>query len=423
MVKVWFGTASTESKDTGKTYFSAIGEGRSSHGEKVNPFKVVILGVDQKETAAVAAQGEEEKAIAERGVMPGADEVSAFQGNPEWFMAEWPDESERLHFRKLLEGVLTMGRNLQPIIAEKVGSHVVVCNGRHNAAAVRVGRRLMAGEIMVRQFNALVMRLREERGDKWVPDLIAQPPPKSAATGQTLDIADVAEMSQSIRLLTEEEWYERAMRRYRAMAAAEKVDYKSIAAAINGATEAKIKSWVVLSEMHAKVREYVLRGIPGTEEGGVRRRFPLTSAVTFASLSKSEQIVKVEAMIAAGDTRVSTAKNTVRAAADDAAEKKDRAEAKAASGGGAGPSEKELVDAFSDALGGDAKKTEEPKAEKPAKAVARGPWGVADLKKLNKKHPSAPLKAIIALLTRGPDRLDGADLKAIVGLEEYLDGK
>jgi hypothetical protein len=69
------------------------------------------------------------------------------------------------------------------------------------------------------------------------------------------------------------------------------------------------------------------------------------------------------------------------------------------------------------------KKTEEPKAEKPAKAVARGPWGVADLKKLNKKHPSAPLKAIIALLTRGPDRLDGADLKAIVGLEEYLDGK
>jgi hypothetical protein len=145
--------------------------------------------------------------------------------------------------------------------------------------------------------------------------------------------------------------------------------------------------------------------------------------VTFASLSKSEQIVKVEAMIAAGDTRVSTAKNTVRAAADDAAEKKDRAEAKAASGGGAGPSEKELVDAFSDALGGDAKKTEEPKAEKPAKAVARGPWGVADLKKLNKKHPSAPLKAIIALLTRGPDRLDGADLKAIVGLEEYLDGK
>jgi len=415
---------STESKDTGKTYFSAIGEGRSSHGEKIDPFKVVILGVDVKETAAVAAQGEEEKAIAERGVMPGADEVSAFQKNPEWFMAEWPDEAERLHFRKLLEGVLTMGRNLQPIIAEKVGSHVVVCNGRHNAAAVRVGRRLMAGEIMVRQFNALVLRLREERGDKWVPDLIAQPPPKSAATGQTLDIADVAEMSQSIRLLTEEEWYERAMRRYRAQSAAEKVDYKSIAAAINGATEAKIKSWVTLSEMHAKVREYVLRGIPGTEEGGVRRRFPLTSAVTFASLPKVEQIAKVEAMIAAGDTRVSTAKNTARAATDAAAEKRDRAEAKGekrANGGGEAPSDKDLVEAFSDALGGGEAKSE--KEEKPAKQVARGQWGLADFKKFQKKHPSAVVKAIIALLTRGPDRLDGADLKAIPGLEEYLDGK
>mgnify|MGYP006052703203 CR=1 FL=1 len=409
--------------DPTKTYFGAIGKGRSSHGEKVDPFRIILLGIDEKATETFAAQGDEERGVAERGVMPGADEVSAWLKNPEWFLKEWPDEAERTHCFNLLNGALTIGHNIQPITAEKFGAFFVCGNGRHNTAAVRLAFLLMEGQIMVRQFNALVAQIRTSRGDDWRPSLIAQPPPKSAETGETLDISDIADFSQAQRALTEPEWYERAMRRVRAYRAAEEaVDYKRVAGATgNGCTEAKVRAWEILSGMHAKVREYVLKGIPGTQDAyGVLRRFPLTSAITFVALPKPEQLAKVQAMIDLGDTRVSTAKNTVRAAADDAAEKKDRAEAKAASGGGGGPSEKELVDAFSDALGGDAKKTEEPK---PAKPVARGPWGVADLKKLNKKHPSAPLKAIIALLTRGPDRLDGADLKAIVGLEEYLDGK
>lgn len=413
--------------DPTKTYFGAIGKGRSSHGEKVDPFKIILLGIDEKATATFAAQGDEERGVAERGVMPGADEVSAWLKNPEWFLKEWPDEAERIHCFNLLNGALTIGHNIQPITAEKFGTSFVCMNGRHNTAAIRLAVRLMAGEIMVRQFNALVARIREQRGDDWRPSLIAQPPPKSAETGETLDIADIAEMSQAQRGLTETEWYERAMRRVRAYVAAEEaVDYKRIAGVTgNGCTEAKVRAWETLSGMHGKVREYVLNGIPGTQDAyGVLRRFPLTSAITFAALPKLEQLAKVQAMVDLGDTRVSTAKNTARAATDAAAEKRDRAEAKGekrANGGGEAPSDKDLVAAFSDALGGGETKGET--EEKPAKPVVRGPWGIADLKKLNKKHPSAAVKAIIALMTRGPDRLDGADLKAIVGLEEYLDVK
>jgi hypothetical protein len=405
----------------GKTYFEDIGEGRSKGGEKVNPHRVLIAGLDP-ETIELAKDSKHAQTIAE-ATMPTNAEIAAFLKDTDKFFKSWPIEATRVYMRNLLEGVLTEGGNLKPVMVVRVGDVFVVLDGRHNVAVSRVARECLSGKRSVAAIEGLIARLRSERGDDWKPILTATPPPTSADTGQEMSAALVADRSQVVRTMTLPEQYERAMMRVRAARAGNnKPNFSSIARDF-GQTERTVENWERLSRFPPRARELVLHG-DGT------RTVPLTSAMELQGLPDDMIVSRLEAMFAGGDTRVETAKATARAA------KEDLATATLSRQGEFTATAPVAEVGQEPRATGRREKTDEASGEAPAKdreasaPVHRAPWKKRDLGKFIDEHVGIDRKktdewkafaAAAKLFTEGPDSLTKADFKALGDLGTVLD--
>lgn len=404
----------TEEPKKKRTYFEAISEGRTSRGEKIDPHKVVICGVD-KETAEVAAQGEEEAREVESLTMPTSREIKAFLEDADKFFETWPVQADANYMRGLLEGVLQNGSNLKPIVGRRVGGFICVNDGRHNAAAVRKARECLSGKCHIKAVEGLVRRLLKERGRGWLPILIAMPPATDAETGEALPSDVVADLSQVVRVPTLPEMYDRALRRVRAARSQEsKPDFASIARDFNQ-TASTIEGWERLSKMPRVVRDYVLVGHEG-------RRFPLSSALALAGLPDDLMVAKVQAMLAEGDTRVATAKATARGVAEasdrDPPVKGDRGAAAGGAGDAAPPSSNAT------ATDSSTPRDEDGDATLPSE-TRRAPWKVRDAAKFLKADTlngddQASFAAITKLFTESPDALTAADFRALGSIGKAL---
>lgn len=309
----------------GKTFFEDIEESRTGRrGTQVDPFRVFLCGIDS-ESAAIAAQSEEAARIVDELTMPSSAEVKAFLDNPNKFLKTWPVESVRLYMRRMLEKVLELGTTVKTVTVRRVGAYFVVDDGRHNVAVVRVARQLLAGEIRVDCVKGVVEKVLAERGFiENVPTLPACPPAIDASTGKAMEPAEVAAISQEVRAMTDAEKYALCVRRFAAFKAAErKPNYASLA--IDYAqTEATIRSWEKLASFPKAMQDLVFVGGP---DG---RLLPITTALSLKGLSPDVMLAKAQSMLAQGDTRAETARNTVREMLNRDADKADRTAARAA---------------------------------------------------------------------------------------------
>lgn len=401
----------------GKTYFEEVSEGRSANGEKVDPFRLVICGLDAA-SAKVAAQGAEEAAEVEALTMPTNHEIGAFLRDPDKFLKAWPDDGQRVYMHNMLEGLLQHGANLKPVTAKRVGEFFVVVDGRHNTACLRVAREALTGKRHVKAIEGLVRRLREERDtseEPWLPILTALPPVKDAMTGASMDAGHVADLSQQVRVLTVAEAYERAMRKVRvARAADKKPDFASIGRGC-GQTPSTVEGWERLSKMPKAVREYVLIGHEG-------RRFPLSSALALAGLPDDLMVAKAQAMLAEGDTRVATAKATARGVAE--ASEASKRDPSVKSDRGAGDDAPPSSDATAKATDSSTPRDEDGDATPPSE-TRRAPWKVRDAAKFLKADTlngddQASFAAITKLFTESPDALTAADFRALGSIGKAL---
>lgn len=410
-----------------KTYFEDITEGRSANGEKINPFAVVICGLDS-ESAKVAAQGAEEAAEVAALTMPTNHEIGEFLRSPDKFLKTWPDEGQRVYMHNMLEGLIQHGSNLKPITAKRVGGHFVVVDGRHNTACLRVAREALTGKRHVKAIEGLVRMMREERGSEWLPVLTALPPVKDAMTGEAMDAGYVADLSQQVRVLTLVEVYERAMRKVRASRAADtKPDFAAIGRGC-GQTASTVEGWERLSKLPKAVREYVLIGHEG-------RRFPLSSALALSGLPEDLMVAKVQAMLAEGDTRVATAKATARGVAEADRDKADRA---TASGDRNAARGENTTDATPREATGEVPSAQSGPADATPREVTgealdeagpsdtrRAPWKVRETRRFLESdalnaEDHAVFSAVSKLFVDSPDALTPSDFRALGALGRAL---
>lgn len=400
-----------------KTYFGNKSLGRLPAPEKLDPFDVVLCGVDPQ-SESISAESPEMDAIVRKLTMPSNIEVRAFLSDPNEFFRSWPQESQRVYMLGLLEHVLLRGSNLKPIVAEKHGDHILVADGRHNVAAIRVATWCLAGNVRVDAVTAIVATIRKERGLDWRPILTASQPAKSAETGEAIDPETVAMASQIVRTLSLPEMYDLAMRRIRAARAQEsKPDFRSIGRDL-GKTPNTIEGWEKLSSMPEPVRRAVLVGdaISG-------RTFPLSSALALSGMPEAEMIAKVAAMMEAGDTRVETAKAVARARNASDGRTDDASKTAASPNDGTDVAQGETTDTgggrradASDAVGSD---------DLPAP-----PWKKREFKKFFEAVPATRGQAWDAfrvaslLATQGPSAITSDDFHALGAfgdaLREYL---
>lgn len=212
----------------------------------------------------------------------------------------------------------------------------------------------------------------------------------------------MADKENTLRLIpTAVEVFERCMLRVKGARMSEKEpNWDGLAREFNLTSGNVVRSWEILSGMHPKVIEYVLTGY--NDEGD---KFPLNSAIQFKGETHTKQLVKVEAMIAEGDTRVSTAKNTAKAG-------------RGSSGGSSGGRGSSGGEGREPSDEGDAAEDETPKS-----IVVKGPWGVRDYRAfVENKADKMPLgfQAVVKLLTKGPDALSVTERMSIPFLDEYL---
>jgi hypothetical protein len=303
-----------------------------------------------------------------------------------------------------------------------VGSYFVVNDGRHNTAAIRVGRQCLDGTRHVAAIAPLIMKLREERGESWRPVLTALPPATSAETGEAMNAASIADLSQVQRVLTTAELYERCMRRVRACRASSvKPDFASIGRD-NGQTAHTVEDWERLSKMPRVIREYVLVGHNS-------RTLPLTTAVGLRKLGDDAKIIAAaQEMLEQGNTTVAAMKATVRAAQDNAADLADRGGSSEGftgrdggrhEGGEGHPAEEQEAD----------EEHVEKDAPKKPKSTASGPMKARDFRKFIDEGTGAPdresaewrqLMAFKKLFTESMD-LTKAELEAVGLMGVLLD--
>ena len=375
---------SAEKSAEKKTYFGPISDRRGPSPELVSPFDVIIAGLDTKESERIAAQGDEEaQAVADATVESSNRELHELLTDPAKFFTSHKNEERRGYNLHSVESVFTTGGLLVTPAARAVGDGFLVEIGRHRTVWMRIAHLILDGKVHVPQLAAVVAAARQKNGPDWRPPFfVSKPPPGTVAT-VNIDIEN------SLRLVpTQEERFEQAMKRVVAAERAEmEPDYASIARNLNLESASMVKNWRTLSTMHAKVKKYVLVGTGPDLQGP---RFPLGSALEIQrkAKDKAEQLALVEAMIAAGDTRVATAKNTARGGGSSGG-------GEGSSGGGEGSS---------------------------SPVVCRAGWTKAEFLKFYDGAKEMPpvIQAVAKLLRDGPDKLTPAQRRYIPGLDEFL---
>ena len=360
-----------------KTYFGSISDGRGSAPEEVSPFDVIIAGLDTEASERLAAQGEEEaQAVDDATIEASNRELRPLLEDPAKFLQSHAHEARRLYNLHSIESILTTGGLLVNPVARAVGDGFLVEVGRHRTAWMRIVLLLLEGKLHIPLLIGLVTLTRQEKGADWRPAFFVQKPPSGSQTTVNIDVEN------SLRLVaTDEDKFELVMKR---IAAAERneatPDYASIARNLNVESANLVKSWQRLSTMHKKVQRYVLVGTGPSLQGP---RVPLGAAMEVhrRTKDKNEQLALIEAMIAAGDTRVATAKATT----------------KHSSGGASGG----------------------------APVVVRPGWSKAEFLKFYDAVENPPLvvQALAKLLRDGPDTLTPSMRRTLPGLDEYLTPK
>ena len=407
----------------GGQYFDGVSKRRGTGGGFADdPHDIIIAGLDKEASAKCAAQfpGAAE-IIAELTIPSSNEEIGAFLKNPDKFFESYPVESSRSYMLNMLKGILERGGFLRPQMVRSVGEFFVIDDGRHHFACARVAYDCLKGVRSVRAIEGLVQRLHEERGVEWLPDFPMHPPKKDARTGAAMNAADAADLSNLQRPLTDFQLYERAMMRVRADRASDrKPDWVRLGESSNKSPDT-IEGWEHLSKMPQTIRDYVLVGHEG-------RRFPLTSALALRGLPDDVMIAKAQAMLAAGDTRVATAKATAKDAKEKIRDREDRAP-----GGFTADSSPAEV--------GEEPKATRPREEKPPReheekpeapsgSLVRATWKARDLRRfvdegtdaVDRATPEwAKFAAAARLFTEGPDKVTKADLQALGDLGVVLD--
>ena len=422
----------------GKTYFEDIKEGRSVRGELVDPFRVIICGLDP-ESAEVAAQSEEAARIVDDLTMPSNVELKAYAANPNKFLESYAIEAVRLQMRGMLSKILSLGTTVGPITVRRVGKFYVADAGRHTLMTVRIARRIIAGEIHVKYVADQLQQLLAERGEikNW-PTLPALPPPLNAETNEAMAPAEVAAITNIVRPVTTAECFALAVRRIKtARTLGQKPNFAALAIDYR-VSESTVRDWEKLATFSAEMQELVLVG------GADGRKFPLKSAMELKGLPPEIMLARAQAMLAGNDTRSETARNTARAITDKAADtgsvaprtssaepqterRATRNDAPSESAAGASdasasepkPSKTSTADGESSSGEGEEKKP----------SIVRGRWGARDYKsfvekttdeKLRESEEWQAFQVLAKLFLESPDKLLPSDFKKLGPLGPVL---
>jgi RNA polymerase sigma-70 factor (ECF subfamily) len=276
-----------------KTYFGDIAQGRLPSSEKVDPFKVIVVGLDAPATPAT-----------EELVDEGANrELAELIANPDKFLASYEPETRRTYNLNGLTSLLTDGQ-LQDAIVAAIGDVFAVVEGRHRAVWMRLLHECLRGDRDIAALRGIIATVRAENGSDWMPAFKA----KSPGTKDAQEMGRMVTITNTLRkVVTDQESYEFAMKRVRAAEKnSAKPDFDKIARDLNLSSGNVVRAYHRLSTMNADVIESVF-------SGAISINAVLQVARNGASPDEVSRIVAE--MIAAGATSVRDAIATRRAAA------------------------------------------------------------------------------------------------------------
>ncbi len=276
-----------------KTYFGDIAQGRLPSSEKVDPFKVIVVGLDAPATPAT-----------EELVDEGANrELAELIANPDKFLASYEPETRRTYNLNGLTSLLTDGQ-LQDAIVAAIGDVFAVVEGRHRAVWMRLLHECLRGDRDIAALRGIIATVRAENGSDWMPAFKA----KSPGTKDAQEMGRMVTITNTLRkVVTDQESYEFAMKRVRAAEKnGAKPDFDKIARDLNLSSGNVVRAYHRLSTMNADVIESVF-------SGAISINAVLQVARNGASPDEVSRIVAE--MIAAGATSVRDAIATRRAAA------------------------------------------------------------------------------------------------------------